>query len=323
MKIEGNVAQLSRLPTDLYSLDVALGSPAMGALGIPVPGIIEIFGQTHVGKSTLAYHLASQINPTGRVILCDIEGLDIEYVKQAFEHEGFDGTLRVIDAMDSKGKMRPHEDMLDDLTEEFYKPEVSAGIVDSIGAISPISEIESKIEEGFGAKRAVTVARFVRRLNVPLKGMELPRPLFVINHAHTVVGGGHGHQASGGVALGHLKIASLYLYPKSIANIKSGDDVLAYAIEGKVEKLRYGGRGRTFQFVTVPGRGVSRNLSALLDCVALELVERGAVVKSKDKSYGYISKLVEQDIAGDDEAFADFHQMLKEQREGWHDTVSR
>jgi len=314
MKIEGNAKELSRIQTDLYSLDMALSSRS--ALGLPVPGIVEIYGRTHVGKSTLAYHLASQVNPKGRVILCDFEGIDVDYVRRAFEQEGFDGTLKIIDAMDDKGKLRTHEDMLDDMTKEFYNEETSAGIVDSIGAISPVFEVENKIEEGFGAKRATIVARFIRRIGVPLRGMELPRPLFVTNHAHEVLGGGYGHQSSGGRALEHVKVASLYLYPRSAMHIKTSEEVLAYVIEGQVEKLRYGKKGRKFHFVIIPEYGVRRNLSALIDASELGIVERGAVVKIGEKSLGRISELYQADVEGRDEVFEPIHKALKEHRDG-------
>ena len=100
----------------MFSLDSALSSTTQ--MGMPVPGIVEIYGRTHVGKSTLAYHLASQMNKHGRVVLCDFEGLDMDYIRRAFEQEGFDGTLKVVSAIDSKGKLKSHESMLDELTEE-------------------------------------------------------------------------------------------------------------------------------------------------------------------------------------------------------------
>jgi RecA/RadA recombinase len=313
MKIEGNTTELKRIQTDLYSLDVALSSKT--ALGIPAPAIVEITGRTHVGKSTLSYHLASQINPKGRVVLADFEGIDIEYVTHAFEQEGFDGTLKIINAMDSKGKLRTHEEMLDELTEEFYNPELTAGIVDSIGAISPIFEIENDIEGGFGAKRASIVARFIRRISKPLYGMEEPRLLFVTNHIHEIIGG-RGHQSSGGRGLEHGKIVGLYLYTSSKDSIKSGDEIVADCVIGKVEKLRYGGKGRTFKFITAPGMGVRRRLSELVDAVDLGIVDRGAVVRIGEKSLGRIGELVEADLAGNDEPFAEIHDALKVRRDG-------
>ena len=315
MKIEGNIKELQRIQTDLYSLDVALSSKT--ALGIPAPAIVEVTGRQGVGKSTLCYHLASQLNPTGRIIMCDFEGIDIAYVRNAFEQEGFEGTLKIIEAMDSKGKLRSHEDMLNEITDEFLNPEVSAGIIDSIGAISPIFEVENDIEGGFGAKRASIVARFIRRFGKILYGMEQPRHLFVTNHIHEIIGG-RGHQSAGGRGLEHAKIVSLYLYTSSAESIKSGDEVIADVVVGKCEKLRYGGKGRTFKFVTVPGYGVRTNLSALIDAVELGIVTRSAVVKIGDKSLGYISKLVESDLAGDDEAFTEIHEALKARRDEYN-----
>jgi hypothetical protein len=144
--------------------------------------------------------------------------------------------------------------------------------------------------------------------------MEQPRLLFVTNHIHEIIGG-RGHQSSGGRGLEHAKIVSLYLYNSSADNIKSGDEVIADCVIGKVEKLRYGRKGRTFKFVIVPNHGVRRRLSELMDAVDLEIVTRGAVVKIGDKSLGRIGDLVEADLANNDEPFAEIHKALQGRRD--------
>lgn len=313
VKVEGDYTEINRISTGLYSVDAALSF--QNKMGLPLRTIVEIYGHEHIGKSTFAYYLSGMMNPTGRILICDFEGLDVNYLPVATEPSGFDGTIEILRAVDNKGKMRSHESMLNEFTTRMLRDEdVSAGVIDSIGAILPTFEQASEIGEGFGAKRAVVVAQLARKGTHAVINKPTPSNIFIINHSHTVVSGGMGHQSAGGVVLKHLGAVRLYLYFSSRDHIKSGDEILAHAVAGNVEKLRYGGKGKTFKFMLIPGYGLRPNLTAIQDCVDLGLAERGAVVKIEDKSFGYISKLVEDDLEGRDEKFEPFFELLKKKR---------
>ena len=307
--VEGNYPKLQHVETGLHSLDHALAKGA--TLGMPLRVITEIYGNTHVGKSTLTYFLAGKVRPAGTILLCDFEGMDIEHLPVAMLPSGFDGTVKLIEAMDAKGKMKSHEDMLRELSVSYAEmPDINAGIIDSIGAIAPIFELEGGIEEGMGAKRATIVSRFIRRVLISVLGRDLPSNLFVTNHSHSLIMS-QGHTSSGGVTLHGLSATRLYLYPKTADNIKSSDDVLAHCVGGTAEKLRYGGKGGQFKFFIIPGHGVRPNLTAIQDCVDLKLADRGSVLKIGDKSFGYISKAVQEDLDGNDDFFKPFFEALK------------
>ena len=92
----------------------------------------------------------------------------------------------------------------------------------------------------------------------------------------------------------------------------SDGEMLAFVSKGKVDKLRYGARGRMFKFVIIPGYGVSRELTALIDCVDLGLATRKTVVKVGDQNMGYISKLVESAKTGYSKTFQPFFDVLDE-----------
>jgi len=311
--VEGNNPTLSRIETGLFSLDNALSH--RGQYGYPAKSVMEVYGAPHIGKSSLVYFLAGRRNPTGRILLCDIEGIDESYLPVATAQSKFDGVIEIISSLDDKGKMRTHESMMNELTDRTLKDEdVSASILDSVGAILPVFESESDIGEGFGAKRAVIVSQFARKATFAVNNKASMPNIFVVNHSHVIVSGGVGHQSAGGVALGYLASVRLFLRNSTADAIKSGEEVLAYVVSGTVEKLRYGGKGRKFQFVIVPGEGVRPRLSALIDCVDLGLATRGAVVKIGDTSHGYISKLVEDDLEGRDEKFEPFFELLRKER---------
>jgi len=312
--IKGNYNPLERAQTGIYSLDYALSS--RGVLGIPLRIMTEIYGVTHVGKSTLAYYLASRVNQKGEVVLCDFEGMDVDHLKRAMEVAGFDGTVNIIEPINNKGKIRTDEEMLTELTDLMWdNNEITATILDSIGAIQTSEQRTTDIGEGFAGKRAISVGEFAIKMKTALIGRKTPAVAFVTNHAHAIMGGGYGHQSAGGKKLQHLVAVKLYIYNSAKDNIKSGDDVLALVQGGKVEKLRFGGKGGEFKFVIAPNYGVRPNLCALQDCVDLGLAERGAVVKIGDKSFGRISEVFQRDMDGDNDFFTPFYKALKEHYE--------
>jgi RecA/RadA recombinase len=314
--IEGNYQKPERVVTGLYSFDHALSNKRTGDIGYPTKSIIEVYGSQGVGKSTLTYFLAGRRSTGGRILICDLEGLDPDYLPVAVGTTGFDGTIEIIDSVEPKGKKRTHEEMINELTDRtLYEEEINVGILDSVGAILPVFENESEIGEGFGAKRAVIVAQFSRKATYTVNNKETQPNLFVVNHSHMAVGGGYGHHSAGGVALSHLGVVRLFLRYSTKDFIKSGDDILAYVVEGTVEKLRYGGKGRKFKIAYVPGWGVRPNLTAMIDCVDLGIADRKATVKIGDQSFGYISKMVEEDLSGNDDFFAPFHEALKNYKE--------
>jgi len=315
IKIEGEYPGIQRVETGLYSFDLALANPIKHELGMPLRTIIELVGPEGIGKSTLAYYLTGAVNKTGKVVLCDFEGMDIAHLPVAMATSGFDGSVKIVREVDAKGKIRPHENMLDEVADTIRDDEeVTAALVDSIGAIRSISEEENGIEEGMGAKRATLVARFSRKSNSAILTRKNPMILFATNHAHVIVSG-HGHLSSGGVTMKYLEAVRFFLRQSAADNIKSGDEVLAYCLTGVVEKLRYGGKGRSFKVMLISGQGIRKNLTAMQDCVTLGLAERGAMVKVEGNIVGRVSELVEADLAGQDKKFDPFYEALVKARQ--------
>ncbi len=305
---------IERIETGLFSFDVAVSNKHK--LGMPMRTLCEIYGAEHVGKSTLCYYLAGALNPTGKILLADFEGLDVEHLPVAISQSGFSGEVDIISAATDKGKPRDHEDILKELSARLFEDEaVHCAVVDSIGAILPIFERESDIGAGMPAKRATIVSEFVRKSMNALITKATPACVLVTNHSHSIIGGGYGHGSSGGVVLKHLAATRIFVKQSASDNIKRGDEVLATVLEGKLEKLRFGGKGGRFKVVIVPGYGVRRNLTAVQDCVDLELAKRESFVKIGDLNVGRITELYEADLSGDDAKFAPFYELLDAERE--------
>lgn len=286
VQITGNYPVLLRQKSGLYSLDIALGRN--GEIGIPMRTIVELYGYTNVGKSTLAYFLSGKLTGNGTVVDCDLENADPEYVKSTLTHAGLKGTGHLIDSTDEKGKPISHEKMLQDMDARFTDDSVGACILDSVGAIQPLAEREGDFGEAFMGKRAKLVAQVSRSLVNTLRNKERPSVAFVINHVHSIIGG-HGHTTAGGDTLKFLAAIRIMLWTKEIF-ADEDEKPIGFLVSGKVEKLRYGAKNRIFSYYIVPEYGVHVGASAMFDCFDFGLAERGTTVKIGKKSLGYIKK---------------------------------
>lgn len=310
VKVEGSYPTVERVSTGIYSMDVALGDPHTRQLGMPLRTYHEIYGDPHRGKSTLAYYLAAQV-PGSKVSLCPIEEVDPKYIQRCLDAGGFEGTLKLIEGQETKkGKkvFRLQEDMLQEMVNDvMYTETCRVGIWDSIGAFVPIAEMEGDITDAIMGIRAREVGKVATRMSL-ITYKETPSVYFVVNHKHAVLGG-RGHLTPGGKKLEYLAGVRVYIWNKEV--IKTGDEIIGYLVGGTCEKLRWGGKGRQFQFIILPGMGVSKDLSAMFDCFLYGLARREKTVKIGDKSFGYISKIFEQARKGNVEKFAPFHDELK------------
>lgn len=299
--------QITRKSTGLYSLDMALSSAGNG--GLPMRNMVEVYGNTHVGKSTLTYYLSGVIAERGVIELCDLEGLDPVYLRNVLLNCGFRGHVKVINDVD-KGKPRKHADMVNEMAGDFLNdPTANVTILDSVGAFIPTAESEGDIGEAFMGRRAQTLAQYARRMVSHLKAKEQDGTAFVVNHVHSIIGG-QGHITAGGDTIKNLSTVRIMLWQKQV--VKAGDDIIGYWVGGKLEKLRYGGKGRGFQFILIPDYGISRELSAMFDCFEYGLAERSTHVKIRDKSFGFLSKLFESAKDGKKDKFDPFFELLQD-----------
>jgi len=293
VKVIGRYPILERKPTGLYSLDWCLGS--RGEHGAPLRSLYEVYGYPNSGKSTLSYYLAGALSPTPEITICDLENLDVNYLKTAVGASVFTGEVHLVDSMTEDNKPRTHETMLTELAVKLNNSSGSC-ILDSVGAIQSMVEqsVVNKEKESFGeaymGKRAKLVAQMSRALSGIVRIDPLPKTAFVINHVHQIMGS-RGHATAGGVVLTHMAAVRIMIWGKEQFTVSEEDPrPIGYLVEGKTEKLRFGGRGRTFSFYIVPGLGVHPGASAMFDCFDLGLAERKATIKMDGKSMGYLKK---------------------------------
>ena len=291
----GQRTGIKRVPLGLYTFDLALSSKD-GRIGVPLRTMIEIAGKTHVGKSTTAYYMAGMLSslPTndGQIEICDLEGLDVDYLKYAIGVSRFKGKVHLIDSVD-KGKIRQHPAMAQELLKAMNSnPKISIALLDSVGAFVPTAESEGDIGEAFMGRRAFNLAQFARKATEYLVNKPEPCNVIYVNHTHSVIGG-QGHTTAGGDTLKYLTAIRLNLWQKEVVKFGTEDKeyIAGYRVAGTVEKLKFGGKGKKFTLVIIPEYGVSKELTAVYDASDLGLIDRKTVVKVDGKSIGYMSTL--------------------------------
>lgn len=268
LKVIMQEAKFERVQTGLWSFDRAVGF--RGAYGVPIPALIELYGQEHTGKSTFALYLASRLDPKCEVVYCDVEGTMTEdYAHSVAAHSGFDGTLRFIDSVEKvRGKEvhRLHEDMIEETLDRMMEPGVRAGILDSIGMYLPAPEKAKKVGKRSVGQKAKTIAQVSRELAFILRETAVAQDskLFIyVNHTHPNIGG-HGFYTPGGNT--KQAAANLRLWIRRVENdIPEGTG--NFVAEVAVHKLKIGGAAawRKGLVYFIPGYGVSPEMTRLHD----------------------------------------------------------
>jgi RecA/RadA recombinase len=317
IEVDATLPAIERMRTGLWGLDLALSEG--GELGIPLRGIYELYGKQGLGKSSLSYYLAGKraTKELNKVVLCDLEATaDVPFIVSNLQAAKFDGTLYVIRSKDEKeekkkkgkkeGKkpegLRSHESMLKEAIDSLIDKDVCAVILDSIGGMAPLAELDADLGEGQLGRRGFIMAQGARRAVAWLRNVAEPKLFLAVNHVQTPIGG-RGHITPGGETLKYLAEARIMMYRDE------GFDDGTFVTEFVIERLKHGGadKDRKGYIVIIPGIGLSPELTAMWDCFGLGLAERGATVKMKGagQSVGYMSKLIE--AAKDPEGKKKFH----------------
>lgn len=310
INILGDAPTIKRLETGLYSFDKAFEN-RKGEIGFPLGKGLEVFGPTNCGKSTIVYGLAGLIaSKTEKYIaLADLEGFDPDFLTTVLENAKFSGNVQYI----QKGT---DEEVLDSLAHFLRDNEYCVGILDSIGAISPLAEQKGKIGEANYGRRAFLMAQFCRKAIKIIRdeGEDAPT-VFMINHAYPRIGG-LGINTPGGEAKKYL--ASIRIQVKRVYYKNKYEEYPdgSYVIEGLIDKNRWGFKGRKFWLFVLSGKGIHLGLTALYDAYRLELLTINRnVVKIDDQSFGHLKKIIQKAQDGNDEFFEPFFEVLRNQEQ--------
>lgn len=304
VNILGASVPVQRIMTGLYSFDHAFINRER-EIGFPIGKGVEIYGQTFCGKSTITYGLAGIVAKSiGKdIALADFEGFDPKFLSTVLASSGFDGNIYCIQEEED-------EEALDTLLVSLKKKEYGVAILDSIGAISPVSEAEGDLGEANMGRRAFLMAQFTRKA-LKLMRSDDSKTIFMINHAYPKIGG-RGLDTPGGEVkkyLASIRIAVKRKYLKgSYEEYPDG----SYIIEGTVVKNRWGLKEKTFNLFVLSGKGIHIGLTAMYDCISLGLATKERTIKLRTQSYGTMKEIVSQAHEGNDDFFNPFIEALHE-----------
>jgi RecA/RadA recombinase len=318
------VQTAGKIRTGLFGVDLALGEPLLPALGIPKRSILELYGLPGRGKSSLGLYLGGCVQPQGRLIYNWLEAIDPSYLLSAAAQSGFDGVIKLIDHWEAgkdpeKDPPRSHEEMFAAADSLLWMPDSGCYILDAIAGVRSRAMREGEYGEAFWGQRA----KLMNMHSLRVEGALNDRPngdclAIFLNHVHVDMANKMNYTAyitPGGVGKEFAAAARIHLKsvdPKEVKKIEGVE-----MSRGVVEKLRFGGKGREFVIAILPSQGVSRELTALIDCVSLGLADRDTVVsvkgqgKAKTKSLGRIGVLVQKAYERDVETFAPLFEALE------------
>lgn len=196
--------------------------------GIPKGRITEVWGDASIGKSTLCLQIVAEAQKQGLSCLW----ADVEWA-----YEGrYAAELGVDNAALQIVREESAEACLDAL-EEKIREGLDVVILDSIGGLTPRSELEKTSGEKTIGGQAGLVAKFCRKV-VPLLAMK-GTILIVINHSFVDIMSG-ALKTSGGAKLAYHKSLSIRL--RATGNwIKQGENIIGKVVSAEVTKDKVSG----------------------------------------------------------------------------------
>lgn len=293
----GSKSVIKRIEIGWHSFDKALTN-THGDLGFPLGGIAEVYGASGVGKSTFCYSLAGNLSKQldKFISLADFEGYDGEFMSDILSQVGFEGTVFISDAEEDEKRL-----------DEFIlslKEKDGVGILDSVGAISPISELGGSLGEANMGRRAKLMSQFCRKA-IHLSRMK-SKSFLAVNHMYQNIGGVGYMYTPGGKVLEYMSHVRIQMSKEQEFNDGS------YSMKGKITKNKFGkGKGEFYVFV-LSGKGVNKQLTWLYDAYKLDLikVERGIVRIPGEDSGTRISSYIDMAHNKEYSAFDVFKEIL-------------
>lgn len=255
----GIVKDVVPVSTGSLGLDIALG---VG--GLPRGRVVEIYGPESSGKTTLALHVAAEIQKAGgTAAFVDAEhALDPIYAEKL----GVEIDDLLVSQPDTGEQALEITDML------VRSGAVDLVIVDSVAALTPKAEIEGEMGDSHMGLQARLMSQALRKLTANIKRSNTL--VIFINQIRMKIGVmfGNPETTTGGNALKFY--ASVRLDIRRIGAIKKGDEVIGNETRVKVVKNKIAPPFREAIFDILYGEGISRESEIIKLGVDNDMIEK-------------------------------------------------
>ena len=295
MKLGENAhMSVEAIPTGSLTLDLALG---IG--GVPKGRIVEIFGPESSGKTTVALHIAAEVQKLGgEAAFIDAEhALDPVYAKAlgvnidnllVSQPDSGEQALEITDALVRSGA-------------------VDVVVVDSVAALVPQQEIDGDMGSSHVGLQARLMSQALRKLSGSISKTNCV--VIFINQLREKVGVMYGNPetTTGGRALKFY--ASVRIDVRKVENLKQGDEVFGNRVKCKVVKNKVAPPFRVAEFDIIYGKGISK-AGEIID-VAIEL----GIIQKSGSWFSYNGEKVAQGKENTKKAIAENAELMKELEE--------
>ncbi|WP_068546088.1 recombinase RecA [Thalassotalea crassostreae] len=260
MKLGDNRSmEVETISTGSLALDVALG-----AGGLPMGRVVEIYGPESSGKTTLTLEVIAEAQRNGKVCaFVDAEhALDPIYAEKL----GVDINELLVSQPDTGEQALEIVDMLS------RSGAVDVIVVDSVAALTPKAEIEGDMGDSHMGLQARMLSQAMRKLTGNLK--QSNTMLIFINQIRMKIGVmfGNPETTTGGNALKFY--ASVRLDIRRIGAVKEGDEITGNETRVKVVKNKIAPPFKQAEFQILYGLGIN-SLGELIDLgVKHKMVEK-------------------------------------------------
>lgn len=241
------VREIKVFSSGSLTLDLALGRG-----GIPRGRLVEVFGPTSAGKTTMALLHAAEVQ---KADLGSVAFIDAEHT--------FDPVLAAEYGVDLSKLVYIDPETAEnaiDITDALIRSgEVRLIIIDSVSALTPSKIVESSIEQQTMGLLARFMSTTCQKLNGPAYANDCT--VMFINQIREKIGGYAPNGAtptttSGGRALPFY--SSVRLNVRAAEQLKDKDEVYGHVIKVKVVKNKVGTPHKEATFPLIYGRGVDR-----------------------------------------------------------------
>jgi recombination protein RecA len=288
---DNNTMDVETISTGSLALDVALG-----AGGLPLGRVVEIYGPESSGKTTLTLEVIAEAQRNGKVCaFVDAEhALDPIYAEKL----GVNINELLVSQPDTGEQALEICDML------TRSGAIDIIVVDSVAALTPRAEIEGDMGDSHMGLQARMLSQAMRKLTGNLKKSNTM--IIFINQIRMKIGVmfGSPETTTGGNALKFY--ASVRLDIRRIGAVKAGDEIIGNETRVKVVKNKIAPPFKQAEFQILYGEGIN-SLG--------ELIDLGVIHKMVEKSgswYSYNGDRIGQGKANAAKSLAEKPEMAKE-----------